>query len=116
MQWLIMQWFVRQWFVRQWQKRPVLELGLFVLCVWIPTPMVSGQTKFGAKIADVVAAAKKKPGPSYGSIGSGSLGHVAMALLGRNNGLDFQHIPYKGGGPLMNDALAGHVPLAVPKS
>lgn len=63
--------------------------------------------------ADVVAAAKKKPGPSYGSIGSGSLGHVAMALLGRNNGLDFQHIPYKGGGPLMNDALAGHVPLAI---
>ena len=63
--------------------------------------------------ADVVAAAKKKPGPSFGSIGSGSLGHVAMALLGRNNGLDFQHIPYKGGGPLMNDALAGHVPLAI---
>jgi len=63
--------------------------------------------------ADVVAAAKKKPGPSFGSIGSGSLGHVAMALLGRNNGLDLQHIPYKGGGPLMNDALAGHVPLAI---
>jgi tripartite-type tricarboxylate transporter receptor subunit TctC len=63
--------------------------------------------------ADVVAAAKKKPGPSFGSIGSGSLGHVAMALLGRNNNLDFQHIPYKGGGPLMNDALAGHVPLAI---
>ena len=63
--------------------------------------------------ADVVAAAKKKPGPSFGSIGSGSLGHVAMALLGRNNSLDFQHIPYKGGGPLMNDALAGHVPLAI---
>jgi len=63
--------------------------------------------------ADVVAAAKKKPGPSFGSIGSGSLGHVAMALLSRNNGLDLQHIPYKGGGPLMNDALAGHVPLAI---
>ena len=63
--------------------------------------------------ADVVAAAKKRPGPSYGSIGSGSLGHVAMALLGKNNNLDFGHIPYKGGGPLMNDALAGHVPLAI---
>jgi tripartite-type tricarboxylate transporter receptor subunit TctC len=63
--------------------------------------------------ADVVAAARKKTGPSFGTIGSGSLGHVAMALLGKNNGLDFQHIPYKGGGPLMNDALAGHVPLAI---
>lgn len=36
-----------------------------------------------------------------------------MALLGKSSGLDFQHIPYKGGGPLMNDALAAHVPLAI---
>lgn len=63
--------------------------------------------------ADVAAAAKLKSGVSYGSIGSGSLGHLAMALLGKSGGLDFQHIPYKGGGPLMNDALAGHVPLAI---
>lgn len=63
--------------------------------------------------ADVAAAAKSKSGVSYGSIGSGSLGHLAMALLGKSGGLDFQHIPYKGGGPLMNDALAGHVPVAI---
>ena len=62
---------------------------------------------------DVVAAAKAKKGASYGTIGSGSLGHLAMELLGKNAGLDFQHIPYKGGGPLMNDAVAGHVPLAI---
>lgn len=64
-------------------------------------------------LADVVAAARDARGASYGSIGSGSLGHLAMALLGRNNGLNFTHIPYKGGGPLMNDAVAGHVPLAI---
>jgi tripartite-type tricarboxylate transporter receptor subunit TctC len=63
--------------------------------------------------ADVVAAAKSKGGVNYGSIGSGSLGHLAMALLGKSGGMEFQHIPYKGGGPLMNDALAGHVPLAI---
>lgn len=63
--------------------------------------------------ADVVAAAKAKKNVSYGSIGSGSLGHVAMVLLGRGGGLDWQHIPYKGGGPLMNDAVAGHVPLSI---
>ena len=63
--------------------------------------------------ADVVAAAKDSKGASYGSIGSGSLGHLAMALLGKNGGLSFTHIPYKGGGPLMNDAVAGHVPLAI---
>ena len=63
--------------------------------------------------ADVVAAAKAKKGASYGTIGTGSLGHLAMELLGKGAGLEFQHIPYKGGGPLMNDALAGHVPLAI---
>jgi tripartite-type tricarboxylate transporter receptor subunit TctC len=63
--------------------------------------------------ADVVAAAKAKKNVSYGSIGSGSLGHVAMTLLGKSGGIDWTHIPYKGGGPLMNDAVAGHVPLSI---
>ena len=63
--------------------------------------------------ADMVAAAKGAKGANYGSIGSGSLGHLAMALLGKNGGMNFNHIPYKGGGPLMNDAVAGHVPLAI---
>ena len=63
--------------------------------------------------ADVVAAAKAKKNVSYGSIGSGSLGHVAMALLGKNGGIEWTHVPYKGGGPLMNDAVAGHVPLSI---
>lgn len=63
--------------------------------------------------ADVVAAAKAKKNVSYGSIGSGSLGHLAMALMGKSSGLDWQHIPYRGGGPLMSDAVAGHVPLSI---
>ena len=63
--------------------------------------------------ADVVAAAKAKKNVNYGSIGSGSLGHLAMALLGKNGGIEWQHVPYKGGGPLMQDAVAGHVPLSI---
>jgi tripartite-type tricarboxylate transporter receptor subunit TctC len=63
--------------------------------------------------ADVINAGKTAKGASYGTVGSGSLGHLAMALLGKNGDLSFTHIPYKGGGPLMNDAIAGHVPLAI---
>ncbi len=63
--------------------------------------------------ADVVSAAKSKKNVSYGTIGSGSLGHLAMALVGKSNGLEWQHIPYRGGGPLMTDAVAGHVPLSI---
>jgi len=63
--------------------------------------------------ADVMNTAKAKKNVSYGSIGNGSLGHLAMSLLGKNAQVEFIHIPYKGGGPLMNDAIAGHVPLSI---
>ncbi len=63
--------------------------------------------------ADVVAAAKSGKGPSYGSIGAGSLGHLAVSLLAKGAGLDLVHVPYRGGGPLMNDVIAGHVPLSI---
>jgi tripartite-type tricarboxylate transporter receptor subunit TctC len=63
--------------------------------------------------ADVVAAGKTAQGASYGSIGSGSLGHLAVSLLAKNAQLNLVHVPYRGGGPLMNDAIAGHVPLSI---
>lgn len=63
--------------------------------------------------ADVVAAARAGQNISYGSIGSGSLGHLAMTMLAREARLDLVHVPYRGGGPLMSDAIAGHVPLAI---
>ena len=63
---------------------------------------------------DVVAAAKAKPGSvAYGTIGAGSLGHLAMTQLGNQLGVEFNHIPYRGGGPLMNDAIGNQVPLAI---
>ena len=63
---------------------------------------------------DVVAAAKAKPGSvSYGTIGAGSIGHLAMTQVGNQLGVEFNHIPYRGGGPLMNDAIGNQVPLAI---
>jgi tripartite-type tricarboxylate transporter receptor subunit TctC len=64
--------------------------------------------------SDVIAAAKSKPGSvSYGTIGAGSIGHLAMAQLGNQLGVEFIHVPYRGGGPLMNDAIGNQVPLAI---
>jgi tripartite-type tricarboxylate transporter receptor subunit TctC len=63
--------------------------------------------------ADVINAAKARKNVSYGSIGNGSLGHLSMALLGKDAGVEWTHVPYKGGGPLMSDAVAGHVPLSI---
>jgi tripartite-type tricarboxylate transporter receptor subunit TctC len=65
-------------------------------------------------LADVVAAAKAKPDVvSYASVGSGSVGHLAMALLSKQSGIRLVHVPYRGGGPAMNDAIAGHVDLLI---
>jgi tripartite-type tricarboxylate transporter receptor subunit TctC len=65
---------------------------------------------------DVAAAAKgtgEAAGVPCGTIGNGSLGHLAMTLLGKGAGLNRVHVPYRGGGPLMQDAFAGHVPLSL---
>jgi tripartite-type tricarboxylate transporter receptor subunit TctC len=64
--------------------------------------------------ADVIAAAKAKPGSvKYASVGIGTLGHLAMTVLGTKAGADLQHVPYRGGGPAMNDVLGGHVDLII---
>ncbi|HYC36092.1 MAG TPA: tripartite tricarboxylate transporter substrate binding protein [Usitatibacter sp.] len=64
--------------------------------------------------SEVLAAAKKDGNAiSFGTIGSGSLGHLAMQLVQTEVGAKMTHIPYKGGGPLVQDAIAGHVPIAI---
>jgi tripartite-type tricarboxylate transporter receptor subunit TctC len=63
---------------------------------------------------DLVQAAKSKPGTiGYGTIGSGSMAHLAMTSLGNTLKVDWTHIPYKGGGPLATDGVAGHVPVTM---
>src|SRR5438270_9316260 len=65
-------------------------------------------------LAQVVAAAKAKPdGLSYASVGSGSIGHLFMVLLQKKTGVKLTHVPYRGGGPAMNDALGGHVDFII---
>jgi tripartite-type tricarboxylate transporter receptor subunit TctC len=62
--------------------------------------------------ADVVAACKEKSGSvRYASVGIGTLGHLAMTVLGKKSGVEITHVPYRGGGPAMNDVLGGHVDL-----
>ncbi len=75
--------------------------------------MVAAHPSTGFKsFAEVVAAAKKAPGKyGFGSIGSGSLAHLALTQLQNQGNFELTHVPYKGGGPALQDAVAGHVPL-----
>ena len=63
-------------------------------------------------IGDVIEACRKQPGAvRYASVGVGTLGHLAMTVLARRSGVEITHVPYRGGGPAMNDVLGGHVDL-----
>ncbi len=90
------------------------DLQSLVLLGTSAMAIVVNQKQPYKNFAELIAAAKAKPGSvSFGSIGTGSLGHLAMAQIGNQLGLDWTHVPYRGGGPLMTDIVAGHVPVAI---
>ena len=68
---------------------------------------------FRAKtVRELIDAAKAKKGAvSYASSGNGSAQHLAGALFESAAGADMVHVPYRGGGPALNDVIGGQVPL-----
>lgn len=64
-----------------------------------------------ASLAELVAAAKAKPGAvSYASAGGGGAPtHLSVEMFKRIADIDVLHVPYQGGAPALNDLLAGHV-------
>ena len=61
-------------------------------------------------VKELVALAKEKPGTlDYASAGVGSFQHLGAELFKLVAGVNLQHVPYKGGGPAMQDVIAGHV-------
>lgn len=78
-----------------------------------PMALVASSKSKYMKFADVSADARSIKGITIGSIGTGSLGHLAMIEAGKQGGWSWTHIPYRGGGPLMNDVVAGHTPIGI---
>jgi tripartite-type tricarboxylate transporter receptor subunit TctC len=61
-------------------------------------------------VKDLAEAAKQKPGAiTYGSVGVGSASHLAGVMFESAAGVQWQHVPYRGGAPALNDLIAGHV-------
>ncbi|WP_431282481.1 Bug family tripartite tricarboxylate transporter substrate binding protein [Humitalea sp. 24SJ18S-53] len=64
--------------------------------------------------ADLVNMARERPNQiGYASPGSGSSGHLAMAMLQRAAGIELLHVPYRGAAPAITDVLAGQVPVLI---
>jgi tripartite-type tricarboxylate transporter receptor subunit TctC len=64
-------------------------------------------------LAEYLALAKPPDGMNYGTSGVGSAGHLAGELLKSRSGAQLNHVPFRGGGPAMNDLVAGHVPSLI---
>ncbi|MBK7473609.1 MAG: tripartite tricarboxylate transporter substrate binding protein [Betaproteobacteria bacterium] len=90
------------------------DLAPVMLIGTAPMAIATAPGKPYKNFADVISAAKAKPDTiSYGSIGSGSLGQLTLTLVQQAGGFKIIHIPYKGGGPMVTDALGGQVELAI---
>jgi tripartite-type tricarboxylate transporter receptor subunit TctC len=92
----------------------VKDLAPVMLIGTAPMAIAVAPGKPYRTFTDVVDAAKAKPDTiSYGSIGSGSLGHLTMTLVQQAGGFKVVHVPYKGGGPMATDALGGQIEMGI---
>jgi tripartite-type tricarboxylate transporter receptor subunit TctC len=77
--------------------------------------LVTASNKLPVKSAkELLALARSKPGQiTYASSGPGSINQISTELIALSAGAQLMHVPYKGGGPALNDLLGGHVDIYV---
>ena len=67
-----------------------------------------------ANLRELVGWIKQQPNPvAYGSGGIGSIGHIVGETLKKDQGLQMEHVGYKGSAPMHNDLLSGTIKLAI---
>jgi tripartite-type tricarboxylate transporter receptor subunit TctC len=64
-----------------------------------------------ASVAELVAAAKAKPGLGFATSGAGSQQHMAAEWFAKLAGIQLTHVPYKGGGQAITDLVGGQVQI-----
>lgn len=96
-------------------RLPFRTMEAFIPCCLVasgPLVMVAHNSTPFRSFEDVVAAARANPGTlNYATSGVGGLAHVSTTLLQQRGNFRLVHVPYRGGGPAVQDAVAGHVPL-----
>jgi len=89
---------------------PVKDFAPVTLLGIAPTVLVVTNDLPAKDLAELVAAAKAKPGSlAYASGGNGTPPHINGEVFKSVAGVDLLHVPYKGGGPALVDLMAGRV-------
>lgn len=90
------------------------DLAPVMLVGRAPYGIITPPAKPYKTMGDVVRAAKAKPDTlTYGTVGAGSLGHLALTLAGQSGGFKLVHVPYKGGGPMTVAVIGGQIDLGI---
>ena len=96
------------------QYDAVKDFAPVVQFVTVPLMMAANPSLPAKTVKDLIAYVKSQPGKiNYASGGSGASSHLAMELFKSMAGIDINHIPYKGTGPLITDLIGGQVGLTI---
>ena len=88
---------------------PLKDFDLLSLLVRTPNVLVTSPDFPVSTAADLIAHLKKNPNQvTFASSGIGSSDHLTAALFWQKTGTTGVHVPYKGGGPAINDLMGGH--------
>jgi tripartite-type tricarboxylate transporter receptor subunit TctC len=88
------------------------SLTPLTLAVELPMCLVVSKSLPVSNITELIAYAKAHPGKlAFGSSGPNTVHHIAGEYLKRFAGIDWVHVPYRGGNLAMTDLLAGQIPV-----
>ncbi len=91
---------------------PVRDFTPLSLAALNPIVLVVHPSIAANNIRELVALVKSNPSKgSYGTSGSGSPHHLSGELLKQRSGAPLTHVPYRGGGPALNDVMGGQIPM-----
>ncbi len=80
----------------------------------VPLVLLASPKSGFSSVADVVAAARSRPGKvTMASAGTGTTNHFAIELFAQMAGVKVLHVPYKGSGPALSELLGGQVETMV---
>jgi tripartite-type tricarboxylate transporter receptor subunit TctC len=99
--------------IKNVQYDALKDFDPITIMVQAPNVLVVPAASPDRNLADMLARLKKTPGKlTFASSGNGSSDHLSAELFWQQSGTDGIHIPYKGGGPAINDLLGGQVDAA----
>jgi tripartite-type tricarboxylate transporter receptor subunit TctC len=91
---------------------PRTDLAPVALLMDAPQVLLAHTSVPARTLAELIAHAKANPGKlNYASAGNGSMQHLGTEALKQRAGIELEHVPYRGTGPVMQDLLSGRVHL-----